>query len=463
MPVQIAYNAVNAASIHKDYYGHPAEFLTDIVRMELDDWQRDLCNKFHTHDRFAISSGHSSGKSALTAGIIIYFLSVHPQPQAIVTANTEKQLTQKTWRELAKWHQKSLVKDWFKWSATKFHLAEDAATWFAAAVPQTEHNSEAFAGAHEKYMLQIFDEASAIPQGIYEVSEGATATEGGYRKWLLFGNPTINAGPFYDACFGRQKHRWYPVIIDTRTCRYADQEQIARWKEDYGEDSDFFRVRVLGLPPQQSITTLIPQLDVDRALEFTAPEPAYRSASKVLGVDCARFGDDETAIAFRQGVKLHWIRTFRGLDEMGIANEVYKAINEINPDAVFFDNTGNYGIGAHDYLKKLGYEVFSVNFAAKKGVEPEYFNKRAEMWGRMRKWIAGEVDIMNDQQLSRELVVPEYFYNIGNGSIQLEKKRDCKKRIGYSPDRADAVALTFAQTVSTLSRAYTLPPAPYAY
>ena len=203
----IAPTAENAKAVKNRYYGNPALFMEEILAMDLDDWQREMCDNFHQSDRFAVSSGHSSGKTAFTAGIIQYFLAVHPDPQVICTANTELQLRQKTWRELAKWHNKSLLKDWFTWTATTFALKGAEETWFAAAVPNTPHSAESFAGAHEKYMLLIFDEASAIERAIWETAEGATATEGGYRKWLVFGNPTRNDGAFFE-CFHSRSHRW---------------------------------------------------------------------------------------------------------------------------------------------------------------------------------------------------------------------------------------------------------------
>ena len=443
---QIAYSEANIKDLFTRYYRDPAGFMEDILGMDLDEWQREVCADIHNYDRFAISSGHSSGKRALTAGIIIWFITMHPNPQIIVTANTEKQLTQKTWRELAKWHKNSLIVDWFKWSATTFSMVEHSETWFAAAVPQTEHNSEAFAGAHEKFILQIFDEASSIPQIIHEVAEGATATEGGYRKWFLFGNPTLNAGPFYDACFGSRSHRWKRIVIDTRTCKYADQEQIKAWEEDYGEDSDFFRVRVKGLPPEQSITTLIGAKAVRQAVQRTHQEQAYRFAPKILGIDVARFGDDETVICFRQGVKLHWIKAFRGLNEMQVAEKVANEIIDLSPSAVFMDNTGGYGAGAYDRLRQLKYSVIPVNFSSRDGVNEQYQNMRISMWDQMREWI-DTADIPQDQMLERDLTTPEYMYNRSTGKKQLESKEDIKKRLGRSPDRADGVAVTFSYPV----------------
>lgn len=450
MPAQIAFNKTNAIDLYKRYYGKVADFLTDIVRMDLDDWQRELCDKFHEEDRFAVSSGHSSGKSALTAGIIIYFLTIHPQPKATITANTKSQLTTKTWRELAVWHQRSLIKDWFVWTATKFHLKGEAATWFAAAIPQSEHNSEAFAGDHEKYMLQIFDEASNIPRIIYEVAEGATATEGGYRKWLLFGNPTQSSGAFYNACFGRQKHRWYQIVIDTRECKYADQEQIEKWIEDYGIDSDFVRVRVLGLPPKQSMSGLINPEAVASAMSNRLPESAYRHSAKILSIDCAQFGDDDSVWCYRQGLKVHKFDKKNGLDEMGIARHTITAIESFHPQAVMMDVTGGYGSGAFSRLKELGYtNIFPVNFSCKSDENPDlYQNKRFEMYENARKWLEDyKPDLPYDQNFEEELVAQELIYNRQTGRKQLLAKVDLKKVLGRSCDTSDSFAISFAYPV----------------
>lgn len=461
--LQISPTAKNAIDLRKRYLSDLAGFLTDIVRMDLDKWQKQICDEFYKYDRFAVSSGHSSGKSALTAGIIIYFLTMYPHPQAIITANTEKQLSQKTWRELAKWHKRSLLRDWFNWSATKFALTEEKDTWFAAAVPQTEHSSEAFAGAHEKYMLQIFDEASSIPYSIYEVSEGATATAGGFRKWLIFGNPTQNSGPFYDACFGRQSHRWHSIIIDTRECKYADQVQIKAWIEDWGLESDFVRVRVLGLPPQQSVTTLIgAKLAEDAAKRELDPE-AYRSSPKILSVDVARYGDDETVWSLRQGLKLHWQKFYHGLRETQVAERTANIIDAENPMTTFFDVTGGYGAGAYDILRDLGYRVVEVNFASRDGIEEQYQNMRISMWDMVRKWLA-LADIPDDFQLLRDLTTPELMYNRITGRKQLEDKKDLKKRLGRSPDRGDSLAIGFAYPVRPIdTRQLRMAPPPNPY
>lgn len=451
--LQIARTAENADAICVKYLQDPQGFLEDILGMKLDTWQIEVCDAIRAAvrgeglARIAVSSGHGIGKTALTAGLNQWFIAVHPDPYIVCTANTKQQLTEKTWRELAKWHQKSLVKTWFEWTATQFRHRDSPSTWFATAVPQTEHNSEAFAGVHEKYVLQIFDEASKIPDIIFEVAEGATATEGGYRIWLIFGNPTQNTGAFYEACFGDSMHRWHQIIVDARECKYADQDQIADWREDHGEDSDFFRVRVRGLPPAMSITNLIGAQIAKDAAKRVLEESQYNFAAKIISVDSARFGDDSTVISFRQGYKLHWQREFKGLDETQIANETMKVINEIGGvDTVFFDVTGGYGAGAHDILKNLGYRTVEVNFATKKGIDEQFENLRIQMWDNMREWL-DKADIPNDKILIRDMTTPDYFYNKTSGKKQLESKDDLKVRLGRSPDKADSLAISFAYPV----------------
>lgn len=445
--IQIAKTPENAVAIVDEYLNDPQGFMEDILGMYLDDWQIQVCDAIKAGKRrIAVASGHGIGKTALTSGLNQWFIAVHPDPYIVCTANTKQQLTEKTWRELAKWHNKSLIKTWFDWTATQFRHVDSPSTWFATAVPQTEHNSEAFAGVHEKFVLQIFDEASKIPDIIFDVAEGATATEGGYRIWLIFGNPTQNTGAFYEACFGNAMHRWHQIIVDARTCKYADQEQIKDWEEDHGEDSDFFRVRVKGLPPVQSITNLIgTKLATDAALRVLKPEQ-YNFAPRILSVDSARFGDDETVFTYRQGRKLHWQRSFSGLSETRIADECIKIIKEINPDTTFFDVTGGYGAGAHDILKDLGYRVVSVNASEKKGVDEEYENLRIQMWDSVRIWLE-MADIPNDKILIRDLTTPDYFYNKTSGKKQLESKDDLKKRLGRSPDKGDSLANSLAYPV----------------
>jgi hypothetical protein len=437
----ITANQANAVDIHKRYYGQPARFLEEILGMELDDWQRELCDNLHKFDRHAVASGHSSGKTALTAGLIQYFIAVHPDPQIIVTANTELQLRQKTWRELAKWHSNSLLKEWFKWTATTFSMIGAENTWFAAAVPNTPHSSESFAGAHEKYMLMVFDEASSIERSIWEVAEGATATEGGYRKWLVFGNPTKNDGAFAE-CFAKNRHRWHCVNLDTRGCKYSDQSQIKQWAEDYGEESDFFKVRVKGEFPSAGSNQFISREDVAACIKYEAD--GYEVQGKIMSVDVARYGDDSSVILRRQGRKVHPPTEYRGMDTMRLSDMVIEQIREWKPDAVVVDEVG-VGAGVVDRLRQLKYGniIHAFNGGSAPINKTLYFNKRAETWGLMRAALRDRIDLPDHRQLTDDLVAPEYGFS-NKQQIQLEKKEDMKRRGMASPDFGDALSMTYA-------------------
>ena len=121
----------------------------------------------------AIASGHGIGKTALISWLNLWFISTNYNPQIVVTANTEKQLSTKTWRELSKWHKMMVHKHLFEWTATKFCLKESPETWAAHAIPWSQNSTESFAGTHAESVLYLFDEGSGIMDEIYDVSEGA--------------------------------------------------------------------------------------------------------------------------------------------------------------------------------------------------------------------------------------------------------------------------------------------------
>jgi len=428
--------------IAKTYYNDPAGYVRDVLQVDPDDWQQDVLESIVDHDRVAVASGHGIGKTALTSFLIHWFISTRPNPQIVVTANTQNQLSTKTWRELSKWNQKALNGEWFKWTATRFSLIGVEETWSAHAIPWSENNSEAFAGTHEENVLIVFDEASAIPDVIWEVCEGAMTTEG--AKWACFGNPTRNTGKFH-ACFNRQRHRWHTMQIDSRSAKMTDKDQIQEWIDDYGEDSDFIRVRVRGMFPRAGDTQFISASLVEEAVRNEAYVP--QGTPKLMGVDVARFGADQSVIAMRHGRKLEPLLKYRELDTMQLASIVADKINEFRPDAVFVDGVG-VGSGVVDRLRQLGFEVVDVisGKSPDEGNKDKYTNKRAEMWDRMKFWLDG-ADIPDDRDLVADLMSPEYGFN-GRMKLQLEKKEDMKKRGLASPDCADAVALTFSYSVA---------------
>lgn len=413
-----------------------------------DVWQKKVLKKIEKAEatgeslQLAVSSGHGPGKSCLVAWIIHYFLSTRMSPQVIVTANTGVQLKTKTWRELGKWHGLALNKDWFEWTATSYKLKDKPETHFAAAVTWSERNTEGFAGAHDKDILMIFDEGSAIIDKVWEVAQGAMTTPGSI--WLAFGNPTRSSGRFRE-CWGKFRHRWTTMKVDSRTAKKVNKKEIQEWIDDYGEDSDFVRVRIKGEFPAQAADQFIPTDIVDDAMKYTATN--YESSMKIMGCDLARFGDDSTVICLRQGRKVFPLKKYKKLDVPQVVARIVEADKTWKPDLIYVDI--GYMPGVYDLLKERGMKhVKPVGFGERPVLEVDrYRNRRAEMWGNLLEWLKeGNCDLPNDSGLRSDLISPTYMLN-HKDQIVLESKRDMKRRGLASPDEGDAVALTFAEPV----------------
>ncbi|SEP26631.1 hypothetical protein SAMN02990966_04701 [Rhodospirillales bacterium URHD0017] len=431
-------------------------------------WQREVLEKLgddldqrdSTPDeavRLAIASGHGIGKSALVAWIILWALSTLPDTRGVVTANTEGQLRTKTWPELAKWHALAVNKSWFTYTATSLFysaLPGHDRTWRVDSITWSENNTEAIAGLHNKgrRAFALFDEASSIADGVWETIEGALTDAGTELFWLAFGNPTRTTGRFRE-CFagGRFAHRWQPQQIDSRSVSMTNKAQIATWVQDYGEDSDFVRVRVKGEFPRAGTMQFIDSERVQHAVArelFKDP-----TAALVMGVDIARQGEDQTVIRFRRGLDARSIPAvkFRIPDLMVTAGRVMELVNSHEPDAVFVDGTG-IGWGVVDRLSQLGCStVRGIDFGAgadrtdSSEAVVRYANKRAEMWGHMKEWCRFGC-LPDDRSLAADLTAVDYGYDAAD-AIRLERKDDMRKRGLASPDDGDALALTFAYPV----------------
>lgn len=189
--------------------------------------------------------------------------------------------------------------------------------------------------------------------------------------------------------------------------------------------------------------TLISLIDASLATKREIELANYRHAPKVIGVDVARMGDDQTVLAFRQGLRVESFRVETKLDTMQVAGIVAQEIDRWEPDATFIDMGAN-GAGVFDRLKQLGYrKLFGVDFGGKAG-QARYENKRIEMWDLMREWLAVGSLPARDHELLTQLAAPKVIFRNDSGKMQLESKDAMKKRGLRSPDKADALALTFA-------------------
>lgn len=411
--------------------------------------------------RTAVSSGHGIGKSVLCAWLVDWIMSTRPHAKGTITANTETQLTTKTWAAVQYWTQLCLTGHWFTLNSERMYHPAHKATWFCTAQTCREERSEAFAGQHaaDSTSFYIFDEASSVPDIIYEVAEGGLTD--GEPMIFVFGNPTKNSGKFYQACFGNLRDRWTPVSIDSRDCKFTNKALIQEWIEDYGEDSDFVRVRVKGLPPSASDAQFIDSARVyaaqRRIVEPLPDEPL------IAGVDVSGGGSAWTVCRFRRGLDARTLAPLRltgeqTRDRNRVIAVLAEALSQNDPAhkiaAMFIDSA--FGSPIVERLHVLGYSnVHEVNFG---GESPDVHqaNQRAFQWNKLKDWLLRGA-IHSDQRLEADLCGPGFHLN-KKDQLVLEAKESMIKRGVASPDDGDALSLTFAQPVAIASG-----PAPEPY
>jgi hypothetical protein len=398
--------------------------------------------------REATVSGHGSGKSAVVGWLTKFALDTLVNTKVVVTANTEKQLQTKTWPELAKWHNLSITRHWFTFTATSLYSVDPTAekTWRADAIPWSENNTEAFAGLHNegRRIVVIFDEASKIADKVWEVAEGALTDAETEILWFVFGNGTRSTGRFRE-CFRRFSHRWEQEHIDSREVEGTNKELFAQWIADYGEDSDFVKVRVRGMFPAASLRSLISEADVDPAYGRGLREEQFSFAPVIISCDPAWEGDDPLVIMLRQGLMSKVLLTMPKNDnDTWVANKLALLEDEYHADAVFVD--GGFGTGIISAGRTMG-RNWTIVWFGEKADDAGYLNKRAEMWGKgIRNWLKEGGALPLHPQLREDLLGPETVPR-ADGKIQLEAKKDMKARGIPSPNYGDALALTFAHPV----------------
>lgn len=467
------------ASYHADFAGFVkwafpwGEVGTSLEGMDgPEDWQREQQERIGQAIRDGgiegcvveedVSSGHGIGKSAEVSWAVLWAISTAADTRGVVTANTDTQLRTKTWAELGKWYQLFIAKHLFTLTATAIYVAGDKdreKTWRIDQIPWSKEKSEAFAGMHNqgKRLLVIFDEASAIDDMIWEVTEGALTDAKTQILWLRYGNPTKTAGKFFKNCtqpgrvarVGKGVEEITPnrrntyTKVDSRTVRFSNKKQLQAWVDEYGEDSDFVRVRVRGEFPRAGFANFISPELVLQARRRRLGLTTYQGFPKFLAVDPARFGDDFSVITLRQGMKVHYQVALSGFDGVDLAGRVFEIVRkEGGISCIAYDAVGN-GADLDSALRRMQGlpALLPVQWGQPAKESKEYFNQRSEAWGKMREWLE-HGQIPDDDQLGEELISLDYGYD-AQFRIQLQSKKDCKKNGGKSPDRADSLALSF--------------------
>lgn len=390
----------------------------------------------------AIKSGHGVGKTTLEAWITLWFLTCYPNCRVPITAPTEDQLTKILWPEISKWLNKSELRFLITWSKSLVYVNGEEQTAFA--VYRTASKPEALQGFHEGNILFILEEASGIADEIWEPMEGALTT--GNARAICLGNPTRPEGNFYKA-FTDDVAFWKQFTFSCVNSRQVSKAYVERMRAKYGEESDVYRVRVLGEFPKQVTDAFIPLFLCERSLSLQVEHnPVLK-----MGVDVARFGDDKTVWLIRGGGQLKYARQRQTLDTMEIAGETIALAkqNQIAPENIFIDEIG-IGAGVIDRLHELSFPVIPVNNASEPIDKETYVNRRAEIWGVVKQELLNKslnLQIESDEfeltaDLCGELASPKYKFT-SKGQYQLESKDDMKRRGVQSPNIADALTLTY--------------------
>ena len=439
-----------------DYYiDRPVEFVKDVIKAEPDEYQAKVLNDLAYNEKqkratkISVRSGHGVGKSTIESWAILWFLVTRPFPKILCTAPTAHQLHDILWAEASKWLRNSkMLGDILEWTYEKIYLKGHREEWFAIA--RTSNKPDALQGTHAEHILIIIDEASGVPDVVFEPVLGTLSTND--AKLLMCGNPTQLAGFFYES-HNDKKDLYITHVINGENSSRVDREYIKLIAEMFGTDSDVYRVRVLGEFPKANPDSFI-SLDMINT-DFIDIGDIY---SIDLGVDVARFGDDESVIAtvFNK-LRLSKLNIFQHNDTMELTGQVVNIIKSLNKDYpdvrvnVKVDCDG-LGVGLYDRLREvinekgLNARAVECHFGAKGGKvrnsEPiSYFNSTGIMWGLIRtKFKEKSLYITEDSELINQLTNRKYFIE-SDGDIKLERKEDMKKRGVHSPDRADALAL----------------------
>ena len=413
----------------------------------------------------AIASGHGIAKSATVAHLTLWAFCTAPDTRGVITANTETQLKTKTWAELGKWFNLSFfAREHFTLTATGLFSKDPdrERTWRIDMIPWSEKNPAAFAGLHNKgkRLLLIFDEASEIPDIIWETAEGALTDADTEIIWLAFGNPTRNLGRFRE-CFpgGKFEHQWHHLQIDSRTVRITNKKRLQNWIDAYGEDSDFVRVRILGQFPRKGLTEFFSAADIDAAM---SREPfLVRTDPLALGVDVARFGKNDSVLFPRKGRDARTIarQRFSGLSTIELTDRIFAFYEQYRPDGIMVDG-GGVGGGVVDNIRNRRLHCYEIQFGGKDiiynctygNTGERYANNRSAMYGACRAWLRTGC-LPADPELRRQMLAIQYTFN-ARDEIQLVRKEDLvdEDGSGISLDDIDALVLTFSHPIAASTR-----------
>lgn len=434
------------AELIDQYYDDPVGFAVDVIDVHPTDQQAKFLTDLVKHHRVSVRSGHGIGKSGGVAMGILWYMSTRWQPKVPCTAPTGHQLHDVLWAEVSKWKRQMnpAFGEMFELTNDRLYHKVHPKEWFAVARTAKKESPDALQGFHADNLLFVIEEASGVPDEVFQPIEGALSGHG--NMIIMVGNPTKTSGYFYDS-HNRDREFWHTMRMSALDSPLVDPAYCERMLKKYGEHSAIYRVRVLGEFPLAEADQLIP---IDLLEDAIWRDEVDSTGPVIWAVDPARFGDDETVLCKRHGnliLPLEGRYNFDTMQTVGFIVHSYEATPEAErPDVIFVDSIG-IGAGVADRLRELGFNCVDINVSEAPSDKAQFANLRAEIYHKLRDWLDNRIGrIPDDDDLLAQCTSIKYKFN-STGKIILEKKEDLRKRGLPSPDRADAVAMTFARKV----------------
>lgn len=444
------------------YSDDPALFVREVLKTTPDPWQEDVldmiggCGKYKKRVRkISCVSGHGVGKSCLASWILIYHILLRFPQKSIVTSPSHSQLHDALGAEVRSWITKlpEFVQEQLDVLTEQIRLKAAPSESFISFRVSRPESSETIAGIHSDHTLIVCDESSGIPDAIFEA--GASSMTANSSSVLLLGNPIRSSGFFYDT-HHKLKDDWETRVISSVDSKRVSKEFIEEIASRYGgRESNQFRVRCLGEFPLSDDDSIIPRHLVESAVGRDV-EPV--GGAVVMGVDVARFGSDSSAICLRQGNAIlgDGVKTRKGLNTMQVVGWVRSELDDLKRRKIEVESVNidviALGAGVVDRLLEEGIDVRGVNVSEAPSIAGQHLNLRSELWEKCRVWFEGlDVVIPGDSRLIEELVGVRYSFS-STGKQKVESKDEMRRRLGGSPDSADALILTFSNYALSRSK-----------
>jgi len=441
-------------TIQTYYHDKPVEFFKDILHADLDDQQKELVEQVKTGCRLCVKSSKGTGKTFVISGLAFWFLLCHPNCTVRVMSPSYDQMIDVFMRE-AQMHHKRMIPDiaaLFDVKYDKITLADDP-TNIVMCISAKSTKRERQSGAHSFTQVYLFDEASGIPDDTWSNALGSLGTARGGGYVIAVSNPERGAEPFYQNLFTKKPAGWELFTFTAFRSKQTTKQFIEEIRNTYGEDSDEWRVIIMGEFPRSDGSMYIPMALIEEAADRIAQPERWMPFPTVIGADIARSkSGDKTVLVARKGNKVTDIIAFQTDDTMETVAKLQDLYVSTNAVCIYMDADGVGGPVA-DRCRQLGLPVMDVRGSLPSTDPRQYANVRTQLWGEMREWLSNGGCIPNHHELKMELGTMKWGYSAKMAEQLVSKKAltDASGKRLNSPDHADALALTFFQSTISMT------------